>query len=630
MPQVFTVDMVAHVWAQQSQESGRSHNGNFYFEGAKLYSYGPHYVVGVFAAPGGPVFLNSTSSTPTTNGKHRGPAYWAVRHLEPLYLPELEDIADTITRAGRNGGKLPADAPEHHKRNAESYLRQNWHSIPADSQGAAWILRAIGSRAQWPAMRAGLERARDKAKAANAERARKAAAREGRELAALPWPDVRNKAARFADSYGFRELREYVADFRAARLATPKAHKRVRSILWQREQALRAMLKRAKSVGHGWQNGNPADSTKGRAELAKLRQIGTGRLGPVPGFEGPEGPGKLRAALELPTGAGWRALANALRDVLRREAIPLPPAMRERFEALRAMADDIATQREGEESARRSIREARDAIRRELRSFNTTRRHFWRLVEEMEMREAERADSGAAPDWPGTPSPRAVARTAENIHAPSAVPWRAERGLELSPALAARAARIAAAAGREVERIEAAAEPYRTEAERIEAARREAERIEAARIAAMSPAELVAAWERGEIAGRHSAVRALELERGPLLRAVGAEIDGCNVTGGTLETSQGATVPLRHAFRVFQFVALCRAERKAWTPGCGFGPARIRVGHFTLDRIDSTGNFVAGCHSIKWGEVSRLAEALGVAGCLATLPEVTAELGTDA
>lgn len=70
------------------------------------------------------------------------------------------------------------------------------------------------------------------------------------------------------------------------------------------------------------------------------------------------------------------------------------------------------------------------------------------------------------------------------------------------------------------------------------------------------------------------------------------------------------------------------AERKGWAPGA-WGPRHIRVGHFTLDRIDSTGDFVAGCHSIKWPEVSRLAERLGVAGCLVPAADAAAELAGE-
>src|SRR5512146_2854588 len=37
---------VAHVWAQQSQASGRGHN--FYFDGPTIYSYGSHFPIARF------------------------------------------------------------------------------------------------------------------------------------------------------------------------------------------------------------------------------------------------------------------------------------------------------------------------------------------------------------------------------------------------------------------------------------------------------------------------------------------------------------------------------------------------------------------------------------------------------
>jgi hypothetical protein len=39
---VHPTDMVAHLWAHQSQDSARN-GGNFYFEGDTLYSYGAHF-----------------------------------------------------------------------------------------------------------------------------------------------------------------------------------------------------------------------------------------------------------------------------------------------------------------------------------------------------------------------------------------------------------------------------------------------------------------------------------------------------------------------------------------------------------------------------------------------------------
>lgn len=614
MAEVFSNDMVAHVWAQQRQQSGRSHNGNFYFQGRTLYSYGTHYPVGIFAAVGGPVFLNSSKSSITTEGKHKGPARYAVRHLERLYLPELDEVADVIGRAGRNGGRLPADAPEHHKRNVESYLAKHWRVIPDDSDGAAWLLRAIGSRATWAAMRARFAAKAD-AKAAREKAGLKAqAVKAGRELAARPWPEVRGDAWQAANSYGQRELRETIKDCRESRLATPKAHKRVRSILWTYETGLRAIL--ASAADDSDRHGNPGRRTKARAVLSRLRRFKAGRIGFVPGYDGPDGEAKRTAALELPTGAGWRMLASLLSE-LAGLGVHVSPATRLRAENLFAKADAIATEREGEEKQRRDIADARRRVRESLTTFNRGRR-AWRS------HSAEIPARVAAGEVTQYNANRALGRTLDSVlsYVPAARPWGAERGLELAPALAERAARIAARA----EAIAAELEPIRDDMERAAAAERARERAERERIAAMTADERRAAWEAGELDRQH--VRDVETVSGPLLRAVAPEIDGCTVTGGTLETSQGATVPLRHAFRVFQFVAACRAERKGWTPGA-WGPRHIRVGHFTLDRIDSTGDFVAGCHSIKWPEVSRLAERLGVAGCLVPAADAAAELAGE-
>ena len=108
---------------------------------------------------------------------------------------------------------------------------------------------------------------------------------------------------------------------------------------------------------------------------------------------------------------------------------------------------------------------------------------------------------------------------------------------------------------------------------------------------------------------------------GALIRATGVELDGCRVIAGTLETSQGATVPLSHAVRAFAFVRAVRERGEAWERS-GSGP---RVGHFQIDRVDSSGDFVAGCHRINWGEVERLARELGVWDCPATALEMVSE-----
>lgn len=81
--QVFLNSMVAHIWAQQDQPAGRSNNGQFFFEGRKLYSYGSHFVVGVFvdlAKGGKAVILNSRDYSVTTS-RHKSYAHSALHGL---------------------------------------------------------------------------------------------------------------------------------------------------------------------------------------------------------------------------------------------------------------------------------------------------------------------------------------------------------------------------------------------------------------------------------------------------------------------------------------------------------------------------------------------------------------------
>lgn len=603
MRTVMDSSMVAHVWAQQTQAHARTRSGNCYFDGPRLYSYGSHYLVGLFAAPGGPVFLNADSNSKTTNG-HRYEARSAVSHLTAWSIPNLTAIAGHLQNVAR-GHDSDTD-----RNRLRDYLTGYWQAFPADSEAAAWILRRTGTRGTWAAFRARLARAARKADAESAARNKAAAIRQGRELVATPWPVEKGRAWIAARSYGQRDLCHMVADYRAARLATPKAHKRVRATLWQRETALRAIMARAESDGD--RHGNPGNRTRARAYIAELRKLREGRPGFVPGYDGPDGQAKLLATLALESGTGWHAIAERLRGLA--PLVHMPPAMRA---AMQALHDYAAERSETMETAARDAKDMAEGLTelvRGLQAFNRARRML-RTVQ------AAR-DSG---DMNCTESAYLSNLQSVADNAPDATPWRARRLLELRPDLAARMKRVAERAESIVAELAPAIHEARAAKVREQEAIAERRRQEAARIAAMSPDELRAAWESGEVESGHAAIYSLTRETGPLLRAIHATVDGCTVKSGELETSQGARVPLRHAFRVFQFVALCRAERKAWKPGA-FGPGHIRVGHFTVDAIDSTGDFRAGCHSIQWAEVERLAKRLGVADCLATLPEVTAEL----
>ena len=69
MKTVHTVDMVAHLWANRSQDTARTSTQNFRFTGAALYSDGSHFLVAAHLE-NGRVLLNADSYSNTTS-KHQ-------------------------------------------------------------------------------------------------------------------------------------------------------------------------------------------------------------------------------------------------------------------------------------------------------------------------------------------------------------------------------------------------------------------------------------------------------------------------------------------------------------------------------------------------------------------------------
>lgn len=88
---------VCHVWAQQTQGEGRSNS--IFFEGAKIYSYGYHYLMAqIFTTPKGRcVVLNSNPYSNSTS-KHRYAVLDAVRGLDmPVFtLPDTLQLKTKI------------------------------------------------------------------------------------------------------------------------------------------------------------------------------------------------------------------------------------------------------------------------------------------------------------------------------------------------------------------------------------------------------------------------------------------------------------------------------------------------------------------------------------------------------
>lgn len=165
MAKVFKNSMVAHVWANQSQPEGRSNNGQFYFEGRKLFSYGRHFVAG-FIMPDGTALINADKYSITTS-RHLGYAVNAVRGRY-FYVPGLTDLA--------NGYAFSAD-PTKARDSIMWHVRA--HALNISDDLALYLLGVVKAARSWPKIKREENAKREKARAARAAReiaARKAGA----------------------------------------------------------------------------------------------------------------------------------------------------------------------------------------------------------------------------------------------------------------------------------------------------------------------------------------------------------------------------------------------------------------------------------------------------------------------
>jgi hypothetical protein len=82
---VHTPDMVAHLWAHQTQPSARnSGRGNFYFEGATIYSYGRHFPIARHADAN--TILFTTRGYSNTTARHIGDVRRAIPDSKRVFL----------------------------------------------------------------------------------------------------------------------------------------------------------------------------------------------------------------------------------------------------------------------------------------------------------------------------------------------------------------------------------------------------------------------------------------------------------------------------------------------------------------------------------------------------------------
>jgi len=127
MAKVFANDMVAHVWAQMTQNEGRSHNGNFSFEGNTLYSYSTP-IAQIHRTPSGPVvLLTEQSYSVTTNGKHKNQVWRATDYGRTLPIFVVPFIGAWGGQAPRHDHAMPDE--ERHAANLAYLVAQHVDAV---------------------------------------------------------------------------------------------------------------------------------------------------------------------------------------------------------------------------------------------------------------------------------------------------------------------------------------------------------------------------------------------------------------------------------------------------------------------------------------------------------------------
>lgn len=616
MKTVFNTAMVAHVWAQGRQESGRTPGpGRVFFEGPRLFSYGRHFLT-AYRLPDGAAFLNSSRYSVST-ARHQSDARRAIRgRVYPMPGALIDGVADTLESLVFRVESFvwpdgfESDSPYgHDSRPRSEAKRVTREGSPAELARARARLLKLFLDAKETAEResivaalhtAGAKtkdayKAADSVIAAHEKRAKKEAEEAARQ--------AKERAARDAKEAAARPLSDFAA-------AVQKEREDIKRHNWRGapEQAAARLLGQAKRLykaraearARGWTRvaadlkARESILRKGAAgldayslQVARLRYWGEKRaeiraglrLLALPG--GPSGMVKTG-------GYDWqqrRQAAEALLKDVRGAALYPQGDDSESFSALLARAARVA----GADLARMAA-----GLESIVAAFQGAESRAYAG----QARATRRAQVAALKAWKraGPEAPREVAEAA----AKAARPYARVNGYSPAhggPEIGGYTPKIPGAFALAGFTAEAFRDIQKAAQARATAAKMEEQ------------AAGVAAWRDGTARGLPAGIRD-DGNGGALIRARAVERDESGaIVGGILETSQGASVPLTHALRAFRFLKLCRESGKEWRAN----GKTLPVGHFRVDMVDSSGGFRAGCHRINWPEVAALAARLGVA-----------------
>ena len=178
---VYPSDMVAHLWANKSQDSARESGGRFYFVGDTIYSYGSHFPIARHVAhKGKAAVLFTTRSYSATTAGHKCMVESACRHLTVFHVADVnntdhrKEVAEYRKRfVGLVGtyGKARQRKPEilaqlrglvsEANEYAEFFGLRARLSLPADLSGMVAECQAIEKREKARKQREEAKRARE-------------------------------------------------------------------------------------------------------------------------------------------------------------------------------------------------------------------------------------------------------------------------------------------------------------------------------------------------------------------------------------------------------------------------------------------------------------------------------------
>jgi len=137
---VFNTGEIPHLWAHRTQDGARNRQGNLYFEGDTIYSYGSHFPIArhVVNKAGDHAVLFTTATYSVTTSGHCSAVRSAIPSGIPAFhVPEVYPDLGTIKEAHERNLKHYAETTEEHVvkyARSRSSFNKEWHHEQAESQ----------------------------------------------------------------------------------------------------------------------------------------------------------------------------------------------------------------------------------------------------------------------------------------------------------------------------------------------------------------------------------------------------------------------------------------------------------------------------------------------------------------